>query len=125
LTSILRRLIVSVLDTAKEVVSLVQKIDNIELYREILALQAEIQKLYGENLALNEQITTLKEKLRIKGALRFHDSNYFLVQDNGTEDGPFCSTCQDVDGKLVRLARSGYDEDICSYCTFYRNRQRS
>lgn len=83
----------SILDTAKDVVSLVQKIDNIDLHKKILSLQANIQKLYTRNLELLEQIAALKEEAKIKGALRFDGYKYFLKRDDGSEDGPFCQVC--------------------------------
>jgi hypothetical protein len=116
---------VSILETVKDVVSLVQKVDNIDLLKQILSLQSDVQKLYGENLALREDVALLKEKLRLKETLRFHDGNYFLIRNDGSEDGPFCQICHDVDGKLVRLVNAMYGEPICTFCTIYRNRQRS
>jgi hypothetical protein len=41
--------------------------------------------------------------------------SYFLKETDGTEVGPFCSVCWDVDGRLVRQSRFGL-ETICQYC---------
>jgi hypothetical protein len=58
-----------VLDTAKDVVEVIRKIDNIELYKKVLDLQTEILKLYEENTRLKDTIKSLEEKLTIKGTL--------------------------------------------------------
>ncbi len=58
-----------VLDTAKEAVQLVQKIDNIELYQQILDLQSDAIKVVEENSKLREQIKSLEEALKIKDTL--------------------------------------------------------
>jgi hypothetical protein len=113
----------TILDTVKDAVKLAQQIDNIELYRQILNLQAEIQSQFNENLILKQQIADLKEELKIRGSLRFDDGQYLLKTDSGSEDGPFCSICWDVDHRLVRMVRGGYEDGFfCQYCSNIRKK---
>lgn len=49
-------------DNVKETVTLIQKIDNIDLYRKVLDLQSEVMAVVEEN-------TELKRRLRISGDL--------------------------------------------------------
>ena len=91
-----------VLDTAKEAVQLVQKIDNIELYKQILDLQSEIIKVVEENTHLKEQVKSLQETMKIKDSLSFEDNSYWIEKD-GVKNGPFCTHCWDREGMLVRL----------------------
>ena len=93
----------SVIETVRETVSLVKKIDNIELYRKILDLQAEIQKVVDENHEWKSRVKELERHLEIKEALIFRDNDYWVTKADGTSEGPFCSVCWDVEGKLVRL----------------------
>jgi len=91
-----------VLETAKDVVQIVQKIDNIELYKQILELQSEAIKIVEENLALRDQVRELEDKLRIKDKLTYELGCYWIATSDGRE-GPFCTHCWDRDNKLVRL----------------------
>src|SRR6185295_5582117 len=101
-----------ILDTAKEAVQLVQKIDNIELYKEILNLQSEAIKLVSENTALKEKNRVLEDKLRVKDTLVFKDNSYWLKRED-SEDGPFCTLCWDKDQKLVRKLMDDNDRWYC------------
>lgn len=80
-----------IIDTLKETVGLIQKVDNIDLYRRMVELQTEVYSVIEENRALKEKLAT-REKLTFR-------RNCYWIGD----DGPFCSRCWDVDGKLVRL----------------------
>lgn len=94
----------SILENLKEAVTLVQRIDNIELYRKILDLQAEVLALVQEN-------TELKQKARITEELAFRNNSYWRE-----DKGPFCSRCWDADGKLVRLVVRGPYHPQCPNC---------
>jgi hypothetical protein len=78
-------------DTLKDVASIAQKIDNIELMKQVIELQQQVVTLYEENRQLNERLAT-REKLTFK-------NNSYWMGDNG----PFCSNCWDVHVKLIRL----------------------
>lgn len=80
-----------IIDTLKETVGLIQKVDNIELYKRMLELQTQAVSLVDENKALKEKITTRDE-------LTFKKNSYWRG-----DDGPFCSPCWDKDNHLVRL----------------------
>ena len=106
-----------ILDTAKDVITLVQKADNLELVKQVLALQADIMKMMDENRELKEHVRTLEEKLHVKQNLIFRGNHYWLPKEDGSEDGPFCSACQDGDHKLVRMTegatRGSYYCRVC------------
>jgi hypothetical protein len=112
---------VSVLDTIKDTVNIIQKVDNIELYRSILDIQKECMDLVEENRSLKERIGELEvekitnDKLGVKGHC------YYLKKDDGELDGPFCTTCWDKDRKLIRMHISngmGFDSASCHACGF-------
>jgi hypothetical protein len=92
-----------ILDNIKDVVGTIQKIDNIELYRKILDLQAETITVVGENADLRAQLDTLREQLSIKQRLRFEHNAYWDGDSLESSEGPFCSKCWDSDRKLVRM----------------------
>lgn len=92
-----------VLDEVKSIAKTVQQIDNIELYRKILDLQAQIMDLLEDNSKLKEEITDLKKKLSIQQGLVFQDDAYWLPKSGTGQEGPFCSNCWDVRNQLVRM----------------------
>ena len=78
-------------DTLKEVVGLIQKVDNIDLYRKVMSLQEQVYELFEEN-------RLLKERLTMRETLQFKSNAYWRG-----DEGPFCSSCWDGEQKLVRL----------------------
>jgi hypothetical protein len=114
----------SILDTAREVVGIVQKIDNIELYKQILGLQSDILKLFEENTNLHQEISSLTEQLKIKAALIYdRQLDAYICKDaNDQIDGPFCTVCWDSDKKLIRMSQGGYNGHYCGYCTTVRGK---
>jgi hypothetical protein len=93
----------SILDELKSVVTTIQKIDNIELYRQILDLQQEVLALVAENVELKAQLAAINEQLLRKQNLRFEYNAYWLGETLETSDGPFCATCWDTKQQLVRM----------------------
>jgi regulator of replication initiation timing len=101
-----------ILDTAKELFELVQKADNIDLYRQTTALQQDIMKLLDENRDLRDEVRILRQQASIAESLEFSENAYYRRTESGRE-GPFCPTCWDREGKLVRLLR---DSDAGLWC---------
>jgi hypothetical protein len=91
------------LDDVKSVASTIQKIDNIDLYRQILNLQSEIMQVVQENNELKAQLATLRQKFAIREQLVFDRNAYWLRADGSRMDGPFCSNCWDVRQNTVRM----------------------
>ena len=86
-----------IIDDVKSVTKVIQQIDNVELYRQILDLQAEIMNLVDEN-------RNLKETLKTKESLVFEHNAYWKKAQDGTRsDGPFCSRCWDKENQPVRM----------------------
>lgn len=104
-----------VLDTIKDVATLVQKADNIELNQKILELQSQIMNLLNENHTLRGQVRDLSERVELQDSLTFKDNMYWRTLDEGV-DGPFCSKCWDTDRKLVRLQTLGNQAQYCPAC---------
>ena len=107
-----------IIENAKDAVKLVQKIDNIELYRKILDLQSEAIELIEESKLKDEKIAKLKKALKVKGKMICKDSAYYLTNDKGgIIDGPFCTKCFDVDQDCIRIvAHTTHGEVKCLKC---------
>lgn len=73
---------------------------------------AELQRLIFDK---DEKIKKLEEILSIKQKLRYEPPYYWLDAETGKE-GPFCQTCYDKDGKLIRLQSQGDGYWFCNIC---------
>lgn len=93
----------SILDDAKTAVKLVQDIGNVEATKEIVNLQSEIVELVQERNDLKTKIQELEKQINLKSTLNFKNNMYYQTEDNGVEDGPFCSGCFDNTRKIIRL----------------------
>ncbi len=91
-------------DTLKETIGLIQKIDNLELYRQMIDLQTQVFDLVEEN-------RSLKERLSTRETLTFRANAYWAG-----EDGPFCSSCWDSKFQLVRLHSQKGFYPSCPVC---------
>jgi hypothetical protein len=101
----------AILDTIKEVASIAQQIDNLELVKRIMELQQQVFAQQDENRALIEEVRTLRAKLETRDQLAFRKNAYWRG-----EEGPFCSRCFDAEGLVVRLiVQQGYSPK-CPKC---------
>jgi len=107
-----------IIENAKDAVKLVQKIDNIELYRKILDLQAEAIELTEQLKQKDEIIGQLREALELKGNFICKDSAYYIADETEKiTDGPFCTKCFDVDKLKCRLVATDKEPMvICPNC---------
>lgn len=98
----------SIIDDVRSVTKVIQQIDNVELYRKILDLQAEIMNLVDENRGLKEEIVSLQDAIKTKESLQFQHNSYWTKNPDGSRrDGPFCSKCWDKDKQTVRMLTMG------------------
>ena len=104
----------------KDCANLIQKADNIELYRQILDIQKESLDLIEENRGLKNKVKELEEKLKEKENVVYLEDAYYLKKDNGEFDGPYCRVCWDKDKKLIRMSKGDYSigEASCNICHF-------
>ena len=98
----------SIISDVKEIVELIKKIDDAELFRKIV-------KLEGEVIELTKETRELQEKLKIQDELNWDGRIYWLIKKDGSKDGPFCQVCKDRDEKLTRL-QSAVDKWHCLIC---------
>ena len=120
-----------ILDNAKQVAKAVEEIHNLELYERVLNLHSDIIELVEENNRLRSEKSELEKRQEIRGKLRLVTNPghvYYLFNDSGQqEDGPFCTVCWDIDGKLVRpfsYNDEGGSGHICEYCRSHRSKRR-
>ena len=88
-----------IVETLKDVATLVQKTDNIELVKQVLALQGQALEMQEDNRALRERIKELESTLNLAKALRFEAPFYFAADDKI----PFCPRCWEADKRAIHL----------------------
>ncbi|MGH9451530.1 MAG: hypothetical protein ACRD11_13490 [Terriglobia bacterium] len=110
-----------ILDNVREVSKAIEEIHNLGLYQRVLNLHSDIVQLVEENIALRSENKELKKTIETKGKLEHRVENYYLIQEDGSSDGPFCTICYDVDGKLVHMKVRGRNGPkiiyTCDYCS--------
>ncbi len=88
-----------IVDTLRDVVTLVQKTDNIELVRQVLSLQTQALEMQEDNRTLRERVKELEQTLALAKSLRFETPFYFALDDKI----PFRARCWEVDRRAVHL----------------------
>ena len=88
-----------IIDTVKDVAVLVQKADNIDLVKHVLALQIQVQEVLDENRALKGRIQELENLLTFAKTLKFQAPFYLTENDNI----PLCARCWEVNKLAVHM----------------------
>jgi hypothetical protein len=111
----------SIIDNIKDALQIADKMHNMDLYKQLVALQTEILALTDENARLKQEVRSLNDRLVVKESLVFRKNSYW-IEKAGTEAGPYCSVCWDVDGRLVRELEGATAGSF--YCAFCYTRRR-
>ena len=95
-----------IIEDVKEAVKLSQQVNNVDLYRKLVDLQLEVMELTEKLKQKDTAISQLNKTLALKEKLICINSAYYEADTDGKPfDGPFCTKCFDVDGKVCRLLR--------------------
>jgi hypothetical protein len=105
-----------IIDTFKDVATLVNKAGSMELYQKIVELQTQVMGVLEENHALRNQLREASERLRFQMLLEFRGNMYWARDGDGNESGPYCSKCWDADTKAIRLQRIENGVQWCPRC---------
>lgn len=89
----------SVLDQAKELASLIKKVGDIEMYRQIVELEGEIIELTRTNRSLEESNSSLQKQLQLRSKMLFKQPFYFQEDD----EVPFCPLCWEKEQQTIHL----------------------
>ena len=116
----------SIIDNAKEIVSLVQKLEDIELYRKIVELEGEIIELIREKREIEQQLTQLSdwetEKQRYVLVNPWEGAAvYALKEESKGNDAPhwICTNCyqKNIKSMLNQMdGTRGFTKVVCPVC---------
>lgn len=97
-------------DNVKAITEIADAIKNVELRSLILDLKEQVLELREENLLLKEELSK-----RVDYNMVFENNSYWIKNEDGTKDGPFCSACWDNNKKAVRM-KNGQGTYSCPVC---------
>ena len=92
----------SLIENTKEIAGLIKKLGDIDLYRKIIELEAEIIDLSRDKHELAREVESLREKQKVRAEMRFTDPFYYRASD----PIPFCPRCWESDEKLIHMRSS-------------------
>jgi hypothetical protein len=90
----------TVVENAKELTGLIQKLGDIDLYRKTVELEGEIVELSRQKSQLEQRVDELEKSRNLRTAMTFKPPLYFHEGD----DIPFCPQCYERDGRALHLA---------------------
>ena len=93
-------------EAMKDAVSLAQKADNIELYRQLLDLSAQALDLQAEVAKLREENAELKKKSIEQKKIIRHQGAYITLEGDEKEI-PYCALCYGKDGIFIQMVDQG------------------
>lgn len=101
-------------ETIKELLSIAQKVDNIDLYRKMLDLEKIADDIQTENKRLKQEIKELKKQKDIESKVERHQESYITFSDD-EQKFKYCSHCWDSDRKIIQL-KCSEGEFRCPHC---------
>jgi DNA-directed RNA polymerase subunit RPC12/RpoP len=103
-----------VFNEIKEVISFLQKTDNIDMVNKVIEIQSNIISMQEELMSLRAENSKFKDDKKIEKKIkRFPKDTVFIL--SGNEDIMYCSKCWDDERKLIQVTR---DDDYykCPKC---------
>lgn len=105
----------------KDVAKVIQKADNIDLYRQLLDLSAQALDLQLEVAALKTENAELKKGKAIESQIERYKGQKYITLTNDSQKIKYCSFCWDSDRKLIQVTGSGIDTH-CKICSIKYNK---
>lgn len=103
-------------DAFKDALSVAQKADNVELYRQLLDLSAQALDLQEENVRLKSENAELRKAKDLEARIIRHSELYITLKED-PDDLYYCAHCWDIDRRLVQLSCDNSDGTFsCRHC---------
>lgn len=90
-------------DKIKDIASVVQKADNIELYKQLLDIGKEALDMQEEIAKLKEENKQLKEEINLDKKIIRHKDGLYITLEGDKNEIRYCSTCWGNYKKLIQL----------------------
>lgn len=111
-------------DGFKDLISVAQKADNIELYRQLLDLSSQALDMQDEMARLKAENAELRKNKELEEDIENH-VNPYVTRKSDTEDIKYCAACWGSKKVLIilqRMAQSGNNachKYRCPLCNAY------
>lgn len=102
----------------KDAISVAQKADNIELYKQLLDLSAQALELQNENARLTLENNELKRVRILEDELVYYPIPY-LTKKSDTKEIKYCAACWASKRILVPLQKIDIKKYQCGVCKTY------
>jgi hypothetical protein len=99
----------------KDVAKVIQKADNVELYRQLIDLSAQALDMQNEISRLSAENTELKKLRDIDSRIERHQEPYITLKDDPNQI-LFCSHCWDYEQKLIQVKCYNSGKFKCTHC---------
>ncbi len=107
--------IMSLYEGIKDVAKVVQKADNIDLYRQLLDLGQQALDMQEEIRQLKQENYELKKKQDVESQIERHEQPYITLK-NDNQSIIYCSACWDNNQKIVQVRCDGNGRFKCPIC---------
>ena len=102
-------------DLGKDIISVAQKADNIEIMKQLMELSQTAMELQAKVQSLTLENQDLKNQLSVeKNIIRHPDGPYITLEDDENSI-QYCSTCWGTNRKLIQFAH-----EKCPVCHTWR-----
>ncbi len=99
----------------KDAISVAQKADNVELYRQLLDLSAQALDMQAEIARLKEENTELRKRRDVASEIIRHDEPCITLK-NDNQNLFYCSHCWDSQQLLIQLNCHDNGTFECPHC---------
>jgi hypothetical protein len=102
-------------DGIKDVAKVLQKADNIDLYKQLLDLSSQALELQNEVAKLQSENISLKKELEVEDDIERYE-NLFVTRKSDDAKIKYCSHCWDAERKLIQVDCYSSGGFRCPHC---------
>jgi len=99
----------------KDVARVIQKADNIDLYKQLLDLSAQALELQNEITNLHQENVNLKKELEITDDIERYEK-IFVTRKSDVVKIKYCAHCWDAERKLIQIDCYDSGRFYCPHC---------
>lgn len=99
----------------KDVAKVIQKADNVDLYKQLIELSAQALDMQNEITRLTNENLELKKSKDLSDKIERHLEPYITLKDD-TDQILYCSHCWDYEQKLIQVKCYDSGEFKCTHC---------
>src|SRR5438045_4830088 len=122
--------IAAIITTVKTLAGAAKAANRVDLYNDVISLQQSVLELVAEQsttveenarlkselLELKEEIRSLESRLAQREEMTFRADAYWQIRNGRPDEGPFCASCFDKDGRVARMTDRGNGFTCCVVC---------